>query len=82
MKLRNELQKVLDNTVIEEMFEPTGEFAISSACAQILNANVYIWAENELHILARLFKTIGLRVRKIVSISPKTFDAVDDIPIV
>lgn len=82
MNLRKEFQKVLDNTAIEEMFEPTADFALASSCAKILNADVYIWAESELHIFARLFKTLGLRVSKIVSAAPKTFDAVDDIPIV
>lgn len=82
MNLRKELRAVLDNTVVEEMFEPTADFAIASSCAKILNANVYIWAENELHIFVRLFKTLGLRVYKIVSLATKDFDAVDDIPII
>ena len=82
MDLRDELISVLDNTVIEEMFEPSVDVALSTACAKIIGAPVYIWSENELPIFVRLFKGLGLNVRKIVCLSQKKFNAIDNIPII
>ena len=82
MSLQDELRAVLENTVVEEMFEMTPEFSVAMACARIMNSPVCIWAENDLSIFVRLFKNMGLRVQSIVSIAPKNFDAVDGVPLV
>lgn len=82
MELRDELRSVLDTTSIEEMFAPTVDFFLASTYAKIMGAPVYIWAENELPIFVRLFKSIGLNVRKVISILPKDVDAIDDIAII
>ena len=80
--LREEMQSLLNNTVIDEMLAPTIEFFTASSYARILNAPVYIWAETELPIFVRLFKTSGMRVQKVVTLERKEFTHIDDIAIV
>ena len=82
MNLEDELREILDNSVIEEMFELTADFSIASTYAKIMHASVYIWTEFELPIFVRLFRNLGLSVHRIVSVLPKEFSSVDNVPII
>ena len=83
MDLREKMLEVLDSTRIEESCcEINGELLIAVSLARINDSNVYIAAENDLHIYVRLFKSYGLRVHKVVCSLPKEFQKVDDVEII
>lgn len=75
--------EVLDSTRIEESCcEISGDLLISVSLAKINKSNVYIVAENDLHTYARLLKSYGLNVHKVVCAFPKDFKMVDDVEII
>lgn len=82
MDLREKLSELLDNTRITENFGISGNLLIGNSLAVMMNANVYIVAENDLHIYVRLFKSWGLNVCKIVCFFQKDFQKVDDVEII
>ena len=82
MDLRNKMLEMLNSTRVEESYEITGSLLIAVSRAVMLKANVYIWAENDLHIYVRLFKSWGLNVHKVVCTEPKDFQKVDDVEII
>ena len=83
MDLREKFSEMLDSTRIEESCcEISGDLLIAVSFARINNANVYIVAENDLHIYVRLFKSYGLRVHRVVCSLPKDFQKVDDVEII
>ncbi|MBR0061270.1 MAG: hypothetical protein IJP68_07285 [Selenomonadaceae bacterium] len=82
MDLREKFSELLDNTRITENFGISGNLLITNSFAIMTKANVYIVAENDLHIYVRLFKSWGLNVRKVVCFLPKDFQKVDDVEII
>ena len=82
MDLREKFSELLDNTRITENFGISGNFLIANSLAVMMKANVYIVAENDLHIYVRLFKSWGLNVSKVVCFFPKEFKKVDDVEII
>lgn len=82
MDLREKFSELLDNTRITENFSISGNFLIANSLAVMMNASVYIVAENDLHIYVRLFKSWGLNVCKVVCFLPKDFQKVDDVEII
>ena len=82
MNLRNKMLAMLDSTRVEENYEIAGKLLIVVSIALTNHANVYIVAENDLHIYVRLFKSWGLTVCKVVCVQPKDFKKVDDVEII
>ena len=82
MALREQMLEMLDSTRVEERFGLTGKLLIATSLAVMRNANVYIFAENDLHTYVRLFKSYGLNVHRVVCAKPKEFSMVDDVQIV
>lgn len=82
MDLREKFSELLDNTRITENFSISGNILIVNSFAVMMKENVYIVAENDLHIYVRLFKSWGLNVRKVVCFFPKDFQKVDDVEII
>ena len=82
MNLREQMLEMLDNTRIEENHEIAGNVLLNVSRALMLKANVYIWADNDLHIYVRLLKSWGLNVHRVVCFAPKDFQKVDDVEII
>ncbi|MBR1645684.1 MAG: hypothetical protein IJ685_02785 [Selenomonadaceae bacterium] len=82
MSLRDEMLELFDCTRVEERFSLTSKMLITISLAAMQNANVYIFAENDLHVYVRLFKSWGLNVHRVVCPRPKEFQNVDDVEIV
>ena len=82
MPLREQMLERLDSTRVEELYELVGDKLIAVSIAAMNNSNVYIVAENDLHLFVRLFKSWGLNVCKVVCALPKDFQKVDDVEIV
>ena len=82
MALREEMLEMLDSTRVEERFGLTGNLLMITSLAVMQNANVYIFAENDLHVYVRLFKSWNLNVHRVVCARPKEFRKVDDVEIV
>ena len=82
MALREDMLEMLDCTRIEDNYEWNGNLMIAVSFAVITNSNVYIWAENNLHIYVRLLKSWGLNVSKVICTAPKDFQKVDDVEII
>ena len=82
MDLREKFSDLLDNTRVTENFGVSGNFLITNSLAVMMKANVYIVAENDLHIYVRLFKSWGLNVCQVVCFFPKDFKKVDDVKII
>ena len=82
MALREDMLEMLDCTRNEELYELVGEKLIAVSLAVMDKSNVYIVAENDLHLLVRLFKSWDLHVHKVVCGLPKDFQRVDDVEIV
>ena len=82
MALREQMLEMLDSTRVEELYELVGDKLIAVSIAAMNNSNVYIVAENDLHLFVRLFKSWGLNVCKVVCALPKDFQKVDDVEIV
>ena len=82
MDLREKMLTMLDTTSVKEQFGMSAELLISVSFAAMNNANVYLWAEKDLHIYVRLFKSWDLNVHKVVCVFPKEFKKVDDVEIV
>lgn len=82
MNLREQMLEMLDNTRIEENHEIAGNVLLDVSRALMLKANVYIWADKDLHIYVRLLKSWGLNVHRVVCFWPKDFQKVDDVEII
>ncbi len=82
MALREQMLEALDSTRVEELYELVGDKLIAVSIAAMNNSNVYIVAENDLHLFVRLFKSWDLNVCKVVCALPKNFQKVDDVEIV
>ena len=82
MDLRQKTLAMLDSTRVEENYEITGNILVVVSLASMLKSNIYIWAEKDLHLYVRLFKSWDLHVHKVVCIFPKDFQKVDDIDII
>ena len=83
MVLREQMLEMLDCTRIEESHVGLpGDFLMATSYAAMINANVYLFAENDLHAYVRLFKSWDLKVRRVVCTEPKEFRMVDDVEIV
>ena len=83
MQLREKMLEVLDSTRIEECCcEISGDIMVAVSLGRMTNSNVYIVAENNLHLYVRLFKSWGLNVHKVVCFQPKPFQKVDDVEII
>lgn len=82
MALREKMLEMLDCTRVEELYELIGDKLIAVSLAAMNNSNVYIVAENDLHLFVRLFKSWDLHVCKVVCALPKAFQKVDDVEIV
>ncbi len=82
MDLRRKMLEMLDCTRVEELYELFGDRLIAVSIAAMNNSNVYIVAENDLHLFVRLFKSWDLHVCKVVCALPKDFQKVDDVEIV
>ena len=82
MNLRDKMLEMLDSTRVEENHEIAGKILISVSRAIMLKANVYIWADNDLHVYVRLLKSWGLNVHRVVCFAPKDFQKVDDVEII
>ncbi len=76
------MQSVLDSTYFDEFFSPSFDFFIMAMLTKMLNLEICIWCENDLHTFVRLFKSYDMNVRKVVSILPKNFDRIDDTEII
>lgn len=57
MDLRNEMLAMLDSTRVKENHEIADNILLSVSRAIILKANVYLWADNDLHVYVRLLKS-------------------------
>ena len=73
---------VLSSKEYNEIFGIDGNCLIKISAAKMMNANVYIWAESDIHAFVRLFKGYGLRISKVISISNKYLKYVDDVEII
>ena len=73
---------MLDDTRVEENHEIAGKILLSVSRAIMSKANVYLWAEKDLHLYVRLFKSWGLHVHKVVCFLPKDFKKVDGAEII
>lgn len=73
---------MLDTTAVNERFGVDGELLVAVSFAAMLKANVYLWAERDLHIYVRQFKSWDLHVQKVVCAHPKEFQKVDDVEII
>lgn len=83
MDLREKMLEMLDSTRIEECCcEISGELLVLISLARMNKSNIYIVAENDLHIYVRLFKSWELNVHKVVCALPKEFQKVDDVDII
>ena len=82
MELREKMLAMLDTTSIKEKFGMSSELLVSVSFAAMMNANVYLWAERDLHVYVRLFKSWGLNVQKVICVAPKDFQKVDDVEII
>ena len=80
--LREKMLNMLDSTRVEENHEIAGNILVIVSYVIMLKANVYLWAEKDLHIYVRLFKSWGLNICKVVCFLPKEFQKVDDIDII
>ena len=82
MNLREKMLDMLDGSRVEELHALGGDILLSVSRAIMLNANVYIWADKDLHTYVRLFKSWGLNVHRVVCFMPKDFHKVDDVEII
>ena len=82
MNLREKMLEMLDSTRVEELHALGAEILITVSRAIMLKANVYLWADKDLHTYVRLFKSWGLNVHRIVCFMPKDFRKVDDVEII
>ena len=83
MDLREKMLEMLDGTRVEECCcEISGELLVLISLARMNKSNVYIVAENDLHIYVRLFKSWELNVCKVVCALPKEFQRVDDVDVI
>ena len=82
MDLREKMLAMLDTTAVKEQFAMSTDLLVSVSFAAMNNANVYLWADRDLHIYVRLLKSWGLNVRKVICFLPKGFQKVDDVEIV
>ena len=73
---------MLDDIRVEENHEIAGKILLSVSRAIMSKANVYLWAEKDLHLYVRLFKSWGLHVHKVVCFLPKDFKKVDGAEII
>lgn len=73
---------MLDTTAAGEQFAMSGELLLSVSLAAMTKADVYLWAENDLHVYVRLLKNWDLQVCKAVCARPKDFQKVDDVEII
>ena len=60
MDLREKMLEMLHSTKVEELHAIDGGFLIEVSLASMSKANVYIWAERDLHLYVRLFKSCAL----------------------
>ena len=82
MNLRDKMLEMLESTRVEENFDIAGDILIDVSRALMLKANVYIWADRDLHVYVRLLKSWGLNVHRVVCFAPKDFQKVDDVEII
>ena len=82
MDLREKMLDMLESVRVEENHEIAGNILIAVSLAVIRKANVYLWAEKDLHLYVRLFKSWGLNVRRVVCFTPKNLNKVDDVEII
>ena len=82
MSLREKMLEMLDSTCIEEVHGFSGDLLVSISLAAMTKANVYLWAERDLHTYVRLFKSWDLNVHRVVCALPKEFQKVDDVEII
>ncbi|MBQ3336468.1 MAG: hypothetical protein IJG80_03605 [Selenomonadaceae bacterium] len=82
LNLREKMLDMLDGSRVEELHEIAGNVLLSVSRAIMLKANVYIWADIDLHTYVRLFKSRGLNVHRVVSFMPKDFQKVDDVEVI
>ncbi|MBR3498058.1 MAG: FkbM family methyltransferase [Selenomonadaceae bacterium] len=82
MNLREKMLAMLDSTRVEEFHGVSAEILIPVSRAIMFKANVYIWADIDLHVYVRLLKSWGLNVHRVVSFMPKDFQKVDDVEVI
>lgn len=82
MNLREKMLTMLETTSVKESFLMSGTLQIVVSLALMSKANVYLWAERDLHIYVRMLKNWDLNVRKVICGAPKAFKKVDDVEIV
>ena len=82
LNLREKMLDMLDGSRVEELHEIAGNVLLSVSRAIMLKANVYIWADIDLHTYVRLLKSWGLNVHRVVSFMPKDFQKVDDVEVI
>jgi len=82
LDLREKMLAMFNTTAVKEKFAMDCQLLMSVSYAAMNNANVYLWAEKDLHVYVRMLKSWGLNVHKVVCLLPKEFKKVDDVEII